>query len=43
MHDDLVLAVAIGLWALVGRPKPPVAAFGVYSNSIRSPHQQGSE
>lgn len=23
-HDDLVLAVAIGLWFVVGRPKPPV-------------------
>ena len=27
-HDDLVLAVAIGLWAIVGRPKPGIAAFG---------------
>src|SRR4029077_1642781 len=32
-HDDLVLAVAIGLWALVGRPKPATAVFGVYSSS----------
>ena len=32
-HDDLVLAVAIGLWAIVGQPKPPRAAFGVYSAS----------
>ena len=29
-HDDLVLAVAIGLWAIVGRPKPAVAQFGTY-------------
>lgn len=32
-HDDLVLAVAIGLWAIVGRPKPPVASFGTYSST----------
>jgi hypothetical protein len=30
-HDDLVLAVALALWAVVGKPKPPIAAFGVYS------------
>lgn len=35
-HDDLVLACAIGLWSLVGRPKPPVAAFGVYGSTIPS-------
>jgi hypothetical protein len=29
-HDDLVLAIAIGLWAIVGRPKPGIAAFGTY-------------
>jgi hypothetical protein len=29
-HDDLVLAVAIALWAVAGRPKPPVAASGIY-------------
>ena len=29
-HDDLVLAVAIALWACVGRPKPPTAEFGFY-------------
>jgi hypothetical protein len=29
-HDDLVLAVAIGLWAIVGRPVMPVAQFGTY-------------
>src|SRR5260221_9370810 len=29
-HDDLVLAVALALWATVGRPKPPVAAFGTF-------------
>jgi hypothetical protein len=32
-HDDLVLAVAIGLWAIVGRPKPGIAAFGTYSST----------
>src|SRR6267154_884501 len=30
-HDDLVLAVAIGLWTLVGRPVMPAAQFGTYS------------
>lgn len=30
-HDDLVLAVAIGLWAIVGKPEPPVAQVGVYT------------
>jgi hypothetical protein len=29
-HDDLVLAVAIGLWAIVGRPVMPQAQFGHY-------------
>jgi hypothetical protein len=29
-HDDLVLSVSLALWACVGRPKPPVAAFGFY-------------
>lgn len=28
-HDDLVLAVAIGLWTIVGRPKPAPMAFGI--------------
>jgi len=32
-HDDLVLAVAIGLWFLAGRPKPPVAGWSTYSAS----------
>lgn len=32
-HDDLVLAVAIGLWAFVGRPKASPAAFGVYGSA----------
>jgi hypothetical protein len=32
-HDDLVLAVAIGLWCCVGRPVQPVARFGAYSLS----------
>jgi hypothetical protein len=32
-HDDLTLAVCIGLWSIVGRPKPPEAAFGLYSAS----------
>ncbi|MFW6028364.1 MAG: hypothetical protein ACOC9Q_02435 [bacterium] len=27
-HDDLVLAVALGLWMLAGKPKPPVARTG---------------
>jgi hypothetical protein len=30
-HDDLVLAVAIGLWCCVGRPVAPVAQFGTWS------------
>jgi hypothetical protein len=30
-HDDLVLAVAIGLWAIVGRPVMPPPQFGAYS------------
>lgn len=30
-HDDLVLAVAIGLWSIVGRPKVPMAQFSYYS------------
>lgn len=29
-HDDLVLAVAIGLWSIVGRPRPMPASFGTY-------------
>jgi hypothetical protein len=29
-HDDLVLAVAIGLWAVVGQPKPRPAGFSHY-------------
>jgi hypothetical protein len=29
-HDDLVLAVAIGLWAIVGRPVMPAPMFGHY-------------
>jgi hypothetical protein len=33
-HDDLVLAVAIGLWALVGRPKTPIAQFGTWGSSV---------
>jgi hypothetical protein len=33
-HDDLVLSVAIGLWACVGRPVPPVAQFSHYSWSF---------
>jgi hypothetical protein len=32
-HDDLVLAVAIALWAIVGRPVMPAPQFGVYSIS----------
>jgi hypothetical protein len=29
-HDDLVLAVALALWAVVGKPKAPQAAVGTY-------------
>jgi hypothetical protein len=29
-HDDLVLAVAIGLWAIVGRPVPQAPEFGTW-------------
>lgn len=29
-HDDLVLAVALALWAIVGRPKPPQAVVRSY-------------
>lgn len=29
-HDDLILSVAIGLWAAAGRPVQQPAAFGVY-------------
>ena len=29
-HDDLVLAVAIGLWVCSGRPKTPVAQTGTF-------------
>jgi hypothetical protein len=29
-HDDLVLAVAIALWAIVGRPVAPMPQFGSY-------------
>jgi hypothetical protein len=29
-HDDLVLSVAIGLWALVGKPKPAYPSFSRY-------------
>lgn len=31
-HDDLVLAVAIGLWAVVGRPKSTQPSFGFYGD-----------
>lgn len=39
-HDDLVLAVALALWAIVGRPKPPIPHFAHYG---RSDHQQSQE
>jgi hypothetical protein len=29
-HDDLVLAVALALWAIVGRPEAPTATFEHY-------------
>ena len=32
-HDDLVLAVAIALWACVGRPKVPTAQFSVFQTA----------
>jgi hypothetical protein len=35
-HDDLVLAVSIGLWSLVGRPVAPRPFFGSYSASCPS-------
>jgi hypothetical protein len=35
-HDDLVLAAAIALWALVGRPVAPVAYFGWQTISVPS-------
>ena len=30
-HDDLVLATALALWAVVTKPKPPVAAWGTFN------------
>lgn len=39
-HDDLVLAVAIGLWAIVGRPVPPVAQFGTWG-AVTGPSHLG--
>lgn len=36
-HDDLVLAVAIGLWAIVGRPKPSYPSSTTYSFSRGNP------
>jgi hypothetical protein len=33
-HDDLVLAVAIGLWAIVGRPKQTPPRFGSYGRDV---------
>lgn len=32
-HDDLVLALAVGLWTLVGRPKSRPAMVGRYTNT----------
>jgi hypothetical protein len=37
-HDDLVLAVAIALWALVGRPVMPAPQFGTWGSTSSSPH-----
>lgn len=34
-HDDLVLAVALGLWSFVGKPKFPVGGSGTYRTSSR--------
>jgi hypothetical protein len=39
-HDDLVLAVAIGLWAVVGRPVAPAAQFGTWG-SVTGPSHLG--
>jgi hypothetical protein len=35
-HDDLVLATALALWSLVGRPVAPRPFFGTYSASCGS-------
>lgn len=40
-HDDLVLAVAIGLWALVGRPKPQLPVFSTWSSTAPPVHSYG--
>ncbi len=32
-HDDLVMSLAIAMWAHVGRPKQPVARVGRYGNN----------
>jgi hypothetical protein len=37
-HDDLVLAVAIGLWTCVGRPVAPAPQFGTWGSTSSSPH-----
>jgi hypothetical protein len=37
-HDDLVLSVAIALWAIVGRPVMPAAEFGTYGRTVPSNH-----
>jgi hypothetical protein len=37
-HDDLVLAVSIALWALVGRPVAPQPHFGTWGSTSSSPH-----
>jgi hypothetical protein len=37
-HDDLVLAVAIGLWCCVGRPVMPQPQFGTWGSTSSSPH-----
>lgn len=35
-HDDLVLAVSLGLWFFTGKPKPSKACFGVYGTRLDS-------
>jgi hypothetical protein len=42
-HDDLVLAVAIGLWCCVGRPVAPQPHFGSWSPSAPSSHLGGQQ
>lgn len=38
MDGRLVHSLGVGLWALLGRPKPPVAVFSVYGTPLPSPY-----